>query len=69
MPPVTAVVDYLVLGDPLSVQQLAGLALAAGGVYLATRPPAARRAPAAAAPPALSRPRAAIPQSCRAPGG
>ncbi len=69
MPPVTAVVDYLVLGDPLSVQQLAGLALAAGGVYLATRPPAAPRAPAAAAPPALSRRRAAIPQSCRAPGG
>jgi len=69
MPPVTAVVDYLVLGDPLSVQQLAGLALAAGGVYLATRPPPAPPAPAPAAPPALSRPRAAIPQSCRAPGG
>ena len=38
MPPVTAVLDYLVLGDRLSVYKVAGLALAALGVYLATRP-------------------------------
>jgi len=37
MPPVTAVLDYLVLGDPLSAYQLAGIALAAFGVFLATR--------------------------------
>jgi drug/metabolite transporter (DMT)-like permease len=38
MPPVTAVLDYLVLGEPLSGYQLAGIALAAFGVFLATRP-------------------------------
>jgi drug/metabolite transporter (DMT)-like permease/GNAT superfamily N-acetyltransferase len=38
MPPVTALIDYLVLGDALTAQQLAGLALSALGVYLATRP-------------------------------
>jgi drug/metabolite transporter (DMT)-like permease len=38
MPPVTAVADYLVLGDALSTYNVAGLALAALGVYLATRP-------------------------------
>lgn len=38
MPPVTAVIDYLVLGDALTAYKLAGLALAALGVYLATRP-------------------------------
>jgi drug/metabolite transporter (DMT)-like permease/GNAT superfamily N-acetyltransferase len=38
MPPVTAVIDYLVLGDALTSYMLAGLALAAVGVYLATRP-------------------------------
>src|SRR6516225_981691 len=38
MPPVTAVIDYLVLGDVLSAFQVAGLVLAALGVYLATRP-------------------------------
>jgi drug/metabolite transporter (DMT)-like permease/RimJ/RimL family protein N-acetyltransferase len=37
MPPVTAVIDYLVLGDALTAYKLAGLALAALGVYLATR--------------------------------
>jgi drug/metabolite transporter (DMT)-like permease/GNAT superfamily N-acetyltransferase len=38
MPPVTAVIDYLLLGDALTVYKLAGLALAALGVYLATNP-------------------------------
>src|SRR6516165_2524437 len=43
MPPVTAVIDYLLLGDALTTFKVAGLALAALGVYLATRPePAAR---------------------------
>ncbi len=52
MPPVTAVLDYLVLGDPLTRFQVAGFVLAALGVYLATH----RRA-------ALSTPRAAAPRS------
>jgi len=39
MPPVAAVLDYLVLGDALTVYAVAGLALAALGVYLATRRP------------------------------
>jgi drug/metabolite transporter (DMT)-like permease/GNAT superfamily N-acetyltransferase len=38
MPPVTAVIDYVVLGDALTAYNVAGLALAALGVYLATRP-------------------------------
>ena len=56
MPPVTALLDYLVLGESLSVLQAGGFALAALGVFLATRP---------ATP--LSAPRAATPRSCRAP--
>jgi drug/metabolite transporter (DMT)-like permease/RimJ/RimL family protein N-acetyltransferase len=43
MPPVTAVIDYLVLGDELTAYKVAGLALAALGVYLATRPESAAR--------------------------
>jgi drug/metabolite transporter (DMT)-like permease len=38
MPPVTAVIDYFVLGDALTAYKVAGLAIAALGVYLATRP-------------------------------
>jgi len=38
MPPVTAVIDYLLLGDALTAFKVAGLALAALGVYLATNP-------------------------------
>jgi drug/metabolite transporter (DMT)-like permease/GNAT superfamily N-acetyltransferase len=38
MPPVTAVIDYLALSDALTAYKVAGLALAALGVYLATRP-------------------------------
>jgi drug/metabolite transporter (DMT)-like permease len=48
MPPVTAVIDFLVLGDRLTPYKLAGLAFAAVGVYLATRQrgaDAARAAP------------------------
>jgi drug/metabolite transporter (DMT)-like permease/RimJ/RimL family protein N-acetyltransferase len=43
MPPVTAVIDYLVLGDELTTYKVAGLALAALGVYLAARPESAPR--------------------------
>jgi drug/metabolite transporter (DMT)-like permease len=57
MPPVTALMDYVVLGDPLSALKIAGIAVAAGGVYLATRP---------AAPP-LSAPQPAARHSSRAP--
>ena len=45
MPPVTAVIDYLVLGDALTAYKVAGLALAALGVYLATRARAESTAP------------------------
>jgi drug/metabolite transporter (DMT)-like permease len=45
MPPVTAVLDYLVLGDALTPYKVAGLALAALGVFLATRPLPAVAAP------------------------
>ena len=38
-PPVTAVIDYLVLGDALTAYHVAGLVLAALGVFLATRSP------------------------------
>lgn len=37
MPPVTAVIDHRVLGDTLTAYKVVGLALAACGVYLATR--------------------------------
>ncbi|HKD53424.1 MAG TPA: EamA family transporter [Steroidobacteraceae bacterium] len=39
VPPVTALLDYLVLGDVLSVLKVSGIAVAAFGVYLATRSP------------------------------
>jgi len=39
MPPVTAVIDYLVLGDALTAYTVVGLALAALGVYLSTHRP------------------------------
>ncbi|MBV9726829.1 MAG: GNAT family N-acetyltransferase [Gammaproteobacteria bacterium] len=45
MPPVTAVIDYLVLGDALRAYTLAGLAVSAFGVYLATRPRPGRAPP------------------------
>jgi len=64
MPPVTALLDYLVLGDPLSVLKLAGIAVAAAGVYLATRPGSA-----AAAGGRLSAPPPAARRSCPAPCG
>jgi drug/metabolite transporter (DMT)-like permease len=38
MPPATAVIDYFVLGDALTPYKLAGVVLAASGVFLATRP-------------------------------
>ena len=48
IPPVTALLDYLVLAEPLTPLQVSGIVLAALGVYLATRPPLS--APPAAAP-------------------
>lgn len=70
MPPVTALLDYVALGDPLTVLKVSGIAVAAFGVYLATRPPRTK-APAsyALAVPhrALSAPRPAAPRSCPAP--
>jgi drug/metabolite transporter (DMT)-like permease len=37
VPPITALLDYMVLGDRLSVLKVSGIAVAAFGVYLATR--------------------------------
>jgi drug/metabolite transporter (DMT)-like permease len=62
MPPVTAVIDYFVLGDSLSVLKVCGIAVAAFGVYLATRP-----VPAVSSNGLLSAPRAAARRSCPAP--
>jgi drug/metabolite transporter (DMT)-like permease len=59
MPPVTAILDFLVLGDRLTSYKLAGLAFAALGVYLATRPravPESGRRPAQVPPAAAHRP-------------
>ncbi len=47
IPPVTALMDYLVLREPLTLVQALGIVLAALGVYLATRTPLSAR-PAAA---------------------
>ena len=44
MPPVTAIMNYLVLGDALTAAKMTGFALAALGVWLATREPATPRA-------------------------
>jgi len=67
MPPVTALIDYLVLGDRLTVLKVAGIAAAAFGVYLATRPRhRGALAPTTARPaphPAVSAPPLAIPRS------
>jgi len=64
MPPVTALIDYAVLGDRLTLLQVAGVAAAAFGVYLATR----SRAPATLPPdPPVSVPRPAAHRSCPAP--
>ncbi|HUA89930.1 MAG TPA: DMT family transporter [Steroidobacteraceae bacterium] len=56
MPPVTALLDYVVLGDPFTAYQVGGILLAALGVFLATRVPG------------LSVPPAAVPRSSPAPG-
>lgn len=77
MPPVTALIDYLVLGDQLSVLKVAGIAVAAFGVYLATRTRPANSTPASRATAAraaagsyrpINAPRPAAPRSCPAPG-
>jgi drug/metabolite transporter (DMT)-like permease len=44
MPPATAVIDYFVLGDELTAFKVAGLVIAALGVFLATRAPRAAAA-------------------------
>ena len=54
IPPVTALMDYVVLREPLTLVQALGIVLAALGVYLATRTP-------------LSALPAAVPRSYRAP--
>jgi drug/metabolite transporter (DMT)-like permease len=66
MPPVTALMDYFVLGDRLTVLKLSGIAAAAFGVYLATRPAAPRQSVSRL--PAISAPRPAARRSCPAPG-
>lgn len=43
MPPVTAVLDYAVLGEPLTALKMLGFAVAAAGVYLGTHAGAAAR--------------------------
>jgi drug/metabolite transporter (DMT)-like permease len=43
MPPVTAVMNYFVIGEPLTALKIAGFALAAIGVYIGTRTPRAAR--------------------------
>jgi drug/metabolite transporter (DMT)-like permease len=63
MPPVTAVLDYLVLGDALTAQKLAGVLVAAFGVYLATRPPVAAAAARLSARPAAAR--RSSPEPCK----
>lgn len=64
IPPVTAVIDYVVLGDTLTLPKVAGIAAAAFGVYLATR----SRAPATPRPdPSVSVLRPATHRSCPAP--
>ncbi len=74
MPPVTAVTDYFVLGDSLSVLKVSGIAVAALGVYLATRTTTAqgneaevRKIAAGNFSSKPSAPRAAAPRSCPAP--
>jgi drug/metabolite transporter (DMT)-like permease len=62
MPPATAVIDYFVLGDELTAFKVAGLVIAALGVFLATRTP---RAAAAAL--TVRAPRPAAHRSCPAP--
>jgi drug/metabolite transporter (DMT)-like permease len=39
MPPATALIDYFVLGDALTLSKLAGVIVAALGVFIATRTP------------------------------
>jgi len=70
MPPVTALIDYVVLGERLTLLKVAGIAVAAFGVYLATRSPPVARQSARRMVSALSAVRArtaAIPRSCPAP--
>lgn len=68
MPPVTAVMDYLVLGDSLTVAKVCGIAVAALGVYLATRP-AGMPALARSDKPVSARPLPEARRSCPARGG
>jgi drug/metabolite transporter (DMT)-like permease len=64
MPPVTALIDYLVLGDKLTPLKMAGIAAAAFGVYLATR---SRPSVTPQPDPSVSVPRPAAHRSCPAP--
>jgi drug/metabolite transporter (DMT)-like permease len=64
MPPVTALIDYVVLGDKLTLLKVAGIAAAALGVYLATR---SRASAVPHSDPSVSVPRPVAHRSCPAP--
>jgi drug/metabolite transporter (DMT)-like permease len=66
MPPVTALIDYVVLGERLTLLEVAGIAVAAFGVYLATRSQPPRTGRAVGAVGAVSARSAAIRRSCPA---
>jgi drug/metabolite transporter (DMT)-like permease len=68
MPPATALIDYFVLGDSLTLSKLAGVIVAAAGVFIATRPSAAAPQPASLRRP-VSAPCAAVRHSYQAPCG
>jgi drug/metabolite transporter (DMT)-like permease len=62
MPPATALIDYFVLGDALTLSKLAGVLVAALGVFVATRTPQPAARP-------VSAPCAAVRHSYQAPCG
>jgi drug/metabolite transporter (DMT)-like permease len=64
MPPVPALIDYVVLGDKLTPLKVAGIAAAALGVYLATR---SRVTTVPRSHPSVSAPRPVAHRSCPAP--
>lgn len=66
MPPATALLDYFVLGDSMTLSKLTGVIVAAAGVFIATRPP--RRSASIARRP-VTAPCAAVRHSYQAPCG
>jgi drug/metabolite transporter (DMT)-like permease len=72
MPPATALIDYFVLGDSLTLSKLAGVIVAALGVFIATRAPAGTPRPAGTRTPqptgrSVTAPCAAVRHSYQAP--